>query len=85
MTKLKNNYGDIFYMTEEKKGIACGKKYTQIYLYSEDLGKDYGTNYTNAIDDTQPNIWVPYELTDNQLTIYNDSSKNISYHFEIIK
>lgn len=85
MIKLENIYGEAYYMTEEIKGTACGAKYTEIYLYSEDLGEKYGTYYRNAVNERQPNIWTPYKLTENTLTVYDSHLKKFAYEFKIIK
>lgn len=85
MIKLKNIYGETYYMTEEVKGTACGCDYTEIYLYSEDLGEEYGTYYRNAVNHSQPNIWTPYELKDDVLIVYDDYSKKYSYKYTLVK
>lgn len=85
MIKLKNTYGDVYYMTAEKSGMATSTEYTEIYLYSEELGKDYGDYYRNATNGSQPNIWTPYTLTDSELIVYNDYSKRIAYKYTIVE
>lgn len=84
MIKLKNAYGEVYYMTEEKKGMACSTEYTEIYLYSEYLGKKYGDYYRNAVNSSQPNIWTPYKLTDKKLIIYDDYKKTRYYMYDIV-
>lgn len=85
MIKLENVYGKTYYMTEEVKGTTCGVDYTEIYIYSEELGEKYGDYYRNAVNGPQPNIWKPYELTDKTLILYDDYKKQYSNEYIIIK
>ena len=85
MIKLRNVYGETYYATEEENGTTCGTDYTKIYVFSEELGEKYGTEYRNAIGDSQPNIWTPYDLTDKELILYSDREKTFSYRYEIVK
>lgn len=85
MTKLKNAYGEIYYMTEETRGTACGSEYTEIYIYSEELGEKYGTHYRNAVNTSQPNIWTPYVINDTKVIVYGDYKKTRYYMYDIVK
>lgn len=85
MIKLLNEYNEVYYMKEETKGTACGCEFTEVYIFSEELGEKYGTVYRNAVNDSQPNVWKPYEIKDNTVVVYEEHLKRYGYNFKIAK
>lgn len=89
MIKLRNEFGKIYYMTEEENGKAACTKFTKIQIVSEDFmdtenPMEYSSTYMNATDGPQPNIWTPYILKDNEVIIFDDYRRRNSYRYEII-
>lgn len=90
MIKLRSEFGKIYYMTEEVSGTATSTSYTKIEIVSEDFMDvenymEYASTYMNATNGSQPNIWTPYELRENEVIVYDSFLKNESYRFEIVK
>ena len=85
MYQLENQYGSVYYMTKEETGNVCGIKYTKIYIFSQELGFEFGDTYINAVDHEQPNVWNPYDLTKDSVTIYTDRSKARGFIYRIVK
>ncbi len=90
MKKLRNEYGSIYYMTDEEEGQATCTKFTKIQIVSEDFMDaedplEYSSTYMNATNGPQPNIWTPYILKDNEVIVFDDYRRGTSYRYEIIE
>lgn len=81
VVKLKDIYGDNYYMTKEETIPDSTGTHKMIYVYSEEFGEEEGTYYRVAITGGQPNIWTPYKLTDDKLILWDDHRKTQPYKF----
>jgi hypothetical protein len=81
VVKLKNIYGDNYYMTKEEiLPDQCGY-HKMIYVYPEEFGEEEGIYYKVPLTGPQPNIWIPYRLTDDKLILWDDHRKTQPYKF----
>jgi len=65
---IKNIYGDR-YMCKEYFGTLGKDKFSALKIWPADDCEDYASEYINAINGPQPNIWEPYRITANAVQV----------------
>lgn len=84
MMVIKNDCGDV-YCCEERRGFLGKDEYSELIMWQECVGKSVTMSFFNAIDGTQPNIWRPYEIKEDKVVTWSDSTKKFKCEYKIIK